>query len=384
LEVNGTKFGSNEVKFRERQNTSFDGEAAVLRTISHLGLGSTWNTGLYNTGIWITFKPPTEEDLVELYRQLTADQIEMGRMSYGLAYANTSSYHIERLCRFAQQHIYRINANPDEIGPANILDHIKSQDITSLLWGLACTMFPKGFNYSRACMVDPEKCQHVTNEILNLRKLQLVNRAGLTDRQKAHMAEHRGGTKITVKDLQSYGSEMTRASFHRVVVNEGEKDEITINLRSPSITEYIQTGHRWIDDMVNNVEQVLGSTGTVEEKNKLIDMKSRATIMRQYCHWVSSIELDTNQITDRASIEKVLNNISGDQNIRETFLTEVKKFIENSSVSVVGIPTYDCPKCGKPNEGNITFPYRTNMIPIDVIQLFFVLLTQKRRDLENR
>src|ERR1700752_155348 len=384
LNFNEARYGSHEVKFKERQNSTFDGELAVLRTISHLGLGSTWNTGLFNSGIWITFKPPSEEDLVELYRQLTADQIEMGRSSYGLVYANTSSFVIERLCRFAMQHVYRINSKPDEIGPANALSLIKAQDISSLLWGFACTMFPKGFGYKRACMADPTKCQHLLSETLNLRKLQVINRSALTDRQKAHMAEHRGQTKLTTQDMKLYESEMIRAQNRRVVINQGEKNEIAFMLRSPSIAEYIETGHRWIDDMVNTVEQVLGSSSTFDERNKLIDAKSRATIMRQYCHWVSSIEFDSNLIEDQISIERTISSISGDKVIRETFLTEIKKFIENSSVAIIGIPTYDCPSCGKANEGPITYPHRTSMIPLDVIQLFFVLLTQKHRDLANR
>lgn len=384
LESNNRRFGSGEVRFKEQKNTIFDGEMAVLRTISHLGLGTTWNTGLYNSGLWIIFKPPSEDSLVELYRLLTSDKIEMGRYSYGLAYSNTVSYTVSRLCQFALDHVYQISANSKEINSTNVLQYLRVQDIDSLLWGMACTMFPNGFSFSRACVANPEKCQNVTREILNLRKLQVVNRRVLSERQKDHMAIHRTSKTMTVKELQSYQADMTRASIYRVTVNEGEKNEISFNLRSPSIAEYIQTGHQWIESIVETVDQALGSTASIEERNRLVELRSKASIMRQYSHWVESIEIDSNQIKDKISIEKILNNLGSDRTIRDEFIKGVRKYIDNSSVSVIGIPTYDCPKCGQTNEGPESFPHRTTMIPLDVIQLFFVLLTQKHLEIMNR
>lgn len=384
VEINGGKFGPNMLKFKERQNSVFDGEIAVLRTISHLGLGDVWNTPLYNSGFWVTMKPPAEDDLVELYRQLTSDAIDLGRYSYGLVYANTTAYTVARMCHFAMQQVYRIGTHPDQITAANALEHIKVQDIGALLWGLACTMFPKGFAYERACTADPEKCQHVVKETLNLRKLQVVNTRALTDRNKVMLSENRSAQKLTIKDIESYQADLTRAIGRRVVINEGKSDEIAFNLRSPSIAEYIQTGHRWIGDMVETADKALGSTATTEERNTLVEQRARASIMRQYSHWVDSIELESNVIKDRASIEKVLNNISGDRKVRVEFTKQVTKFIDFSSVSVVGIPAFTCPKCGKPNESHQDGPFKTSMIPLDVIQLFFVLITQKHRDMAKR
>lgn len=380
----GVKVASAEVRLKERQNSVFDGEMAVLRTISHLGLGGIWNTALWNTGISVTFKPPAEEDLVELYRQLTSDAIQIGRYSYGLVYANTTAYTVSRMCQFAAQHIYRISANPEQINSGNILNHISAQDINTFLWGLACTMFPKGFVYERPCTINPEKCQHVVRETLNLRKLCVVNRRALTDVQKAHMAENRSAQKLTLQDLERYRSEMVRAGTHRVVINEGHDNEIAFNLRSPSIEEYIQTGHRWIDDMVDTADKALGKEANANLRNRLVDQRARASIMRQYSHWVDSVEIDSNVIKDRASIEKVLASISGDRHIRTEFNKAVSKYIDTSSVSVVGIPTYECPACGAVAEHPHEYPYKTSMIPLDVIQLFFVLITQKHRELVNR
>lgn len=383
-EHNGEKLRSGEAKFGEKQNTRFNGEAAMIRAAAHLGLGTAYTVALWNTGLWVTFKPPSEQSLLELYRQLTSDQILLGRLSYGLIYSNTSAFVIDRMCNFAREHILRISANKEEINKDNILDHVKAQDISSFLWGLACTMFPKGFDYSRACMADPTKCQHSIKESINIRKLQMVDRNSLTDYQKAHMADHRSQMKLTINDLKRYEAEMTKASSRTFRVNEKEASEFEFTLRTPSISEYIASGHRWIDDIVSTVEKALGASVTADEKNRVIELNSRATVLRQYSHWIARMGFDTNTIDDQQSVEEVINMVSTDQVIRETVLNQVKKFIENSSVAVIAIPTYDCPACGVAQEGPTTYPHRTSLIPIDVTQLFFVLVTQKYQELLER
>ncbi len=384
LEFNNTRVHSSEAKQPDARNTVYEGDVAVLRAMQHLGLGSSWNTALYNSGIWVTFKPPSEEALVELYRQLTSDQITLGRLSYGMIYANTTSFIHERMCRFAVEHIYRINANSEHVNTDNILSHIKATDINSFLWGMACTMYPKGFTYRRACTADATKCQHVLTETLNIRRLQFVNNAGLSPRQRAHMLAHRIKTNLTKEDLSQYEADMIKTQGCRIEVNKGKSSEIIFNLKTPSITEYFESGHQWIDSMTLAVEKTLGSDSSYEERNRLIDLKHRATIMRQWAHWVESIEFGSNSTVDRASIERVINSVSGDKTIREAFMTGVRKYIENTSISVIGIPTYDCPSCGAANEGPVSFPHKHSIIPLDVPQLFFVLLTQKHQDLQTR
>lgn len=385
VEFNNLRYASSEAKFPAKSNSNFDGELAVLRMVSHLGMGSAYNTALWNSGFWVTFKPPSEEALVELHRQMTSDQIEFGRSTYGLAFSNTTSYSVARLAKFAVNHIFRIFANNEEIGGSNILQHIKVQDINAMLWGMACTMFPKGFAYSRACTNNPEKCTHVVHETLNLRKLQVVNLRDLTDRQKSIMADNRGKQVLGVKDLQLYQSDMVKASVHRVVINEGKADEVAFILRSPSVEEYIESGNRWVSDMTNLTDQALGSNASVKDRNDIVELRARASIMRQFSHWVSEIQFgEGNTIKDRASIESTLTSISGDKRVREEFTKAVTEFTDRSSVSVIGIPTYDCPACGTAQESQRTYPFQTTMIPLDIVQLFFVLLTLKHRDLQNR
>lgn len=384
VQANGLKVGPYAIGHKEQKNTVFSGEIALLRLMNHLGIGTAFNMPLWNSGMWVVFKPPAEEEIVELFRQLTSDQIRLGRETYGMVFSNTTSFTVERMARFAVQHIYRICADPNKINAANILDHIKVQDLPLFLLGLACTMYPKGFLYSRACMINPEKCQHVVKELIDPSKMIFVNKAPLSEQQRVHMGVNRGTTTITEKDLAFYQNQLTAAAPYRFIVNEGRRNEVAVTLRSPSVREYIESGHRWIDDMTTMVESVLGASGSAEDKNTLVELKSKASLLRQYAHWIDKLEFDTNTIEDRATIENTLSQISADNDLRDQVLTEVRNYIERSSIAVVGIPTYVCPACGHNHEGPDNFPMKSSVIPIDVLQLFFVLLTRKHQDLQSR
>jgi hypothetical protein len=102
--------------------------------------------------------------------------------------------------------------------------------------------------------------------------------------------------------------------------------------------------------------------------------------MRQYSQWVESIEFNSNIIEDKETIESTFSILSSDDNVRDEFIQEVTKYINESTISVIGIPAYDCPNCGAPQEkveGVSTYPKLVNILPLEVVQLFFALLAQK-------
>jgi len=382
LLLNNETFGPSQIRFRESQNEVYSAESAVLRTMAHMGLGTTWNTPFYNTGMWASFKPPTEEALLELHQLLTSDQIEMGRYSYGLALSNRTAYTAARMAKFAVDHLYTTSLSPDV--STNLLEILRIQDLPSLLWGVACTLYPNGFPYSRACTANMEKCQYVLQENLNIRKLQMVNRRGFTPRQVTMMSKARGSRSTTLESLGLYQTDFPKAGNRKVTVYKDTPREINFILRSPSIAEYIESGQRWIDGMVQSVDAVLGTTASSEDRNRMIDQYANASWVNQYSHWVESISFGSGTITDRLAIESSMAPLSGDTRIRNEFTQGVIDYIESSSVAVVGIPTYVCPKCGKPVDGPETFPFKSNLIPLDVIQLFFILITQKLWAIRNR
>lgn len=363
-------------KLRPIENQNLKGERSVIRMLSHLGLGTLFQVPLWHTGMWITFKPPSEAEIIEINRVIQADKIKLGRYTYGLAFSNITSYTIDRLIEFALNHVYDTTLKNEEAPISSLRSIIASQDIPSLLWGFVCTMYPRGFNYVRSCVSDPEKCNHKTKDTLNVFKLQWTNENALTDWQKTHMSKRQPGSK-DLASINRYKEELSVIQKRKIVINEGRDDSIDILIKSPSISEYVDAGHRWVGDIVETVNRALSAEARNEERNEIITKHGQASAMRQYSHWVDSIEIGSNVIDDLESIEKNLNVLSANDEIRSQFITEVVDYINRSTVSVIGIPVFDCPSCGTVQSGSMNLPHHTNVIPLDVIQVFFALLTQR-------
>ncbi len=352
------------------------GEAAVISAITYLGMGSLFQAPMWHSGIWITFKPPTESELIELNRQMANDKISLGRYSYGLLYSNLTAYTVARLVDFAKDHIYSTSVMSDQLHNNNIKAHLDSRDLFAFLWGFATTMYPRGINYQRGCISDPEKCKHVVSETLNVTKLQWTNPDALTDWQKSFMSNRSARTQ-TLDNVKRYKTELARTQNKRFTINKDSSCELYITLKSPTLEEYVETGQRWIGDITSQVESMLGSDSVLGQRNAEIIKHGQASIMRQYSHWVESIEYDKVLIKDRETIENTLSSLSGDDVIRADFQETVSKYINESTMSVIGIPVYNCPVCGTSQETEGAYPRVSEIIPLDVIQLFFALLSQR-------
>lgn len=380
---NNASLAAAAPRMRELENTNVKGANAVIRMITHLGLGTLFQVPLWHSGFWITFKPPTDSELIELDRMMAADKISFGRYSYGMAFSNTTVYTNDRLISFALAHVYETTAKSEDINLENLRNHISAQDIPSLLWGFVNTRYPRGFNYRRPCVCDPANCKHIVEETLNVSKLQWTNTNALTDWQRTHMSTRQAKTK-DLASITRYKEELTNLQQKRVTINEGQHNELTFTIKTPNITEFIDAGHRWISGIVSIVDRALGTTDNEEERNNLITGHGRATSMCQYSHWVGSIEYATNTINDLDTIEETLKVLSSDEEIRVNFTTTVVDYINKSTLSLIGIPVFDCPKCGKTADGSYDIKGLKNIIPLDVIQVFFALLTQRLDRLAQR
>lgn len=382
-QVGGRPLIGSVPQFQDVQGQNIKGERALLRLVSHLGHGTVFQAPLWHSGIWVTFKPPTEAEIVELNRSMMADKIKFGRSSYGLMYSNMTAFTIDRLVDFALDHVYNLTSKTEDVNKENLRDHVVCQDIPSLLWGFVCTMYPRGFLYERACISNPEKCNFVLKETLNVMKLQWTNMKSLTEWQKTHMSSRQPKIK-TLADIKRYKEELARLQHKRITVNEGLSSEVSFTLRSPSITEYISSGHQWINGIVENVDRALGIDASTNERNNTITLQGQASALRQYAHWIESIEFQGNITDDRESVDEMLALLTADDEIRDRFLTEVVNYISTSTMSVIGIPVFKCPQCGTDHTGNDKFPHHTNIIPLDVAQVFFGLITQRLERIATR
>src|SRR5690606_37359667 len=85
-----------------------------------------------------------------------------------------------------------------------------------------------------------------------------------------------------------------------------------------------------------------------QARNSYINLQGQATAMRQYCHWIKEIHMsDGALIDDQETIEEAVDRLSADVEVAKTFIDEVGKYIDDSTISLVALPKYDCPACGQ-------------------------------------
>ncbi len=368
-----------KTRFSAKEGENLKGEAAMLRVMEAVGIGSTFQAPLWHTGIWLTFKAPPDTALAELYRQIIAEKIDLGRRTYGLSLSSVSGITTDLVVDFALRYVYQCTLDTRE----DLKNIISSHDLDSLLWGLACVIWPNGFQYQQACTNDVENCKNVIKDILNVSKLQWPDSGALTDRQVMHMSKRRN-KQMTIKDVEEYQNELLRIQPTSVPIKT-KKDNLTLTLKVPTLGEFIDSSNLWISSTIAKLNAAFMKKADDDVRNDYVREQAQASSLNQYSHFVKSITFgDNNIIEDQETIYNTLTHLSSDDNIREDIMKAIFDFKDNTVIAVIGIPGFECPKCKKEQTADKTYPRHTNVLPLQVMTTFFTLVELRLRGIQLR
>jgi hypothetical protein len=351
------------LSFKNLDGGTVSGEKAVLQVRALIGLGTVIQVPLWHSGFWLSIKAPGESQMIELNRRLTDEKIVVGRTTNGLAFANTSSYIHQTLLDFLMDYIY--DTSLQDKSKDTIRSLIQSPDLPLLYWGLASAIWPRGFQYARPYIDPVTKAEKILKQKLGMSKLLWVDTKSFTPWQVTHMSNKLSGSMSTAM-VKRYRDEFTIGAPKRVQLS----DSIAVTLRVPSAVEYVVAGQKWIGQTTKTVDDAFSETPDDARRANFIVRHSQATAMRQYTHWVGKIEAAKSTIEDVDTIEKILNDLSGDDGIRDKFFDEVKKFIDDSTLALIGTPA-------ALHEKEDTLPRFPHVLPMNVEHTFFTLLEQK-------
>lgn len=368
-------------KFKPAGSTALVGDPAISRLRAYRGLGSMHRIPLWNSGFWITISAPSEPEVLELHNLISQDRSTLGRRSYGMSFSNTTAIYADRIMAFAMEHIYNTTVN---IKPGTDLRTlIKSNDIPTIAMAIAASMYPNGFNYERSCVANPEECKHVIAEKIDISKTLLVDTNSLTAWQIAHMSKVTHSS-VEEADVKRYQQEMVIAQRRKYELDAESDTPVVVYMKVPTITEYVESGHRWINEITALVDRALTKDVSNDQRNAYLITQGQATTMRMYTHWIDSLEFGGADVNDTETIENSLNTISSDNTLRDEFTVAVQNYIASSNISVIGIPSFKCPICGGVNSSDKPHPEIRDAIPIDVYQTFFEVIVQRVRTISER
>lgn len=350
------------------------GEKAMIRVRAALGRGSLVQIPLWHSGFWLTIRMPEESRLLELYQRIAEDKIQLGRETHGLAFANHSVFMAGHIMDMALEHHYE-NTVKDLNDMQEVRSLIQSPDLAAIAWGMACAVWPRGFQYSRAVLNAAGEETRVIHEKLNLAYLQWTDTASLTEWQIKHMSR-RSQSSCTRADLENYRNQFTRGQATKYPLN----DKINLTLAVPTVKDYLESGERWVNNIVHMIDTTFTKLSGPNERNKYITDHGKATAMRQYSHWIKEIELPSigKRIVDKETIAMFCDSISSDDNDRNEFFNVVNKFINESTISIIATPIVD------DLERNRTIPRLPWLLPMDAVSTFFILHDQKALQILRR
>lgn len=384
VDVDGNSIGISVPKSQHIENKVIGGNRAKAVIFEKLGIGAYVSIPLWHSGFHITITPPTESQIIDIYRQYASDLVTVGRSTNGIIYSNTSVIAIKVLVNLIFERGLVHSTSIKDWKSKDLTKLIKITDLYPLLLGLLKAQYPRGFNYDRSCIADPNECRHTVSKKIDFSKLLYVDKAVLTDNQKAHM-KNRKPESITEEEVLSYQNGIkTNTSVRYDIGKKAEIDSLYINTKVPTINDEIEIGLNWISTTEDMAVQVLEEESE-EEKKSAIWSYTNASIMMEMSHWVDSIEVDSLSIPDRVDVNNNLTMLSSDDTIRESFYDSVNKYISNATLAMVAIPAYKCPACGKDQSvTNNTNKVFDNIIPINVLNTFFNLTEYRVKKIAQR
>ncbi len=357
------------------KNKSLSGYRASIRTTIAMGGGAPYTVRLWHTGISVTITPPSELSIIELQTKIENMSEDVGRSTFGSLNSNSTVFIDKLLTEFALEHVIVSSMQTD--GDIDITaNDIMLNDLRPLIFAVMASVYPKGFEYSRACIADAKSCNHTEKGLIDLNKMFYVNKDALSKKHLKHMTSTAKNT-MSIKDIEEYQNSLGPLATRKIEI-ELPEDTAILYLKSPTIAERTASGERWISFLEKGVMATLGKKYDDTQRKMLIFKRAISTNARQYAHYVTKIRYKESGdvISDVADIEDALNTLSTVDSARAKFTTEIVKYIDDSMVAVVAIPVYDCPSCELPqnytnHEGErLEIVGSRNLIPIDVNAVF--------------
>ena len=364
---------------------------ALTKVIGNLGIGLPDLVPCYQTGIWVKLNTPTAAEFIRLDEIIAKEKVHYGSLTRGAIFSNQSVILRKHVTNFILDHITWTTA------PSMDKDYLKSiikaTDLDMLMLGLMYTRYQDGYPFAQSCTVNPGKCTHITEGLIDLRELAWTDKNLLTEKQKRLMRSPR--KRITEEQLREYQEEFQFKNNGKIILSrdtdvdeENIENGVIINLETPSLAQEEDYGIEWINNLVSNAENVFREKHSEKDRQQYINNEVLVSSFKTYGQWVGSVDVYENGVllkrfTDREELDTIFDHLSSEIKYVDIFKRSIHKYITDTIVTVIGVLNYECPACGGKHD---TSPGPHHIIlPIDVLYYFFtqVQSSVKRSILES-
>lgn len=344
--------------------------ATATRTYMNakLGIGSVVNLTLPGSGVMLTVSIPQLTDLANHQYAFAAEKHLLGVATDGLIYASDGVLIEQKFVDFLRPLILGCNVQINH--PSEILDFLPQTDLQIIAQQLAVAMYPRGYRIVSPCLIDVNKCNATTEELISPAKMLLIDNAVFTPFQLKIYSER--NTLHTLEQIQKYIDEASDTPQRTTQIIEG----VRVVWRIPTIRESLDMGLTWVNEITQNIEKMF-SSAPFTVRTKIAEQHQKQTALRMYGHWVKEIQIDEQgaTITDPAQIAQNLNDFCGSEDVVIKLMNGVAEYITSITRAVVGVQQHQCHNCKGwkvPNN-----PDKASIIPVDPVKVFFTLRDQR-------
>lgn len=372
-------------------DTPLSGVQAIAKATAFTSVGAVLTFPLPHSMIWLTVKAPSDGQLLELERRINNERAIIGRRSLGRVFSQadviTKGMVLDLIFRLVVQSTY-----PSD-DPAELRKAILQTDTELLIANFAASIYPNGYPLVRPCLADPGKCNEIAKGRVSIPKMIRYNNNAFTQEQRRFLT--RRVTRANPVELEGARaqfpqSQKANAAFTRTTRVRGEEvsNQVIFTFRTPTIAEYLENGYLWINELETAADEAFGNKITMTQRDEHIDRSAESAALRQYSHWVGSIQYrdaqgqDAGRVEGREAIYETLERFSADETVADFFYKAIQDYIDSVTVAVVAIPSWDCPSCKKEQptpEGDFK-----HLIPIEASETFFTVQRRRSHTLDTR
>lgn len=372
---------------------TISGATAVAKFTSVIGVGDVIQVPAWHSGFWVTLKPATQSELINLERAIASNEITAGRETNTLVYSNYGVIINRILVDFIVGHITDTSLKLP--GDGNITDYISVHDYFPLVVGLLTSMYPSGFEYVRPCaessvLVDADgnevteemlvnnnikvkaKCSHITTGKLDPKRLMKHNRLLITNAMREHMAK-RMPQSVSITECINYRKMIHDIDDKTVEFTASNGSVIAITFHIPMLSQYIATGEAWIMKLIELGEELFTKADTNMTKNAKIDEIVSANALGIYNAFVKKIAIGDEIASDTTTVTEILEMFTNDEKLFESIMDVLKEYISLSPIALPAIANYNCPNCKKDQNIAMAGTHFKELIPLNPVETFFDL-----------
>ena len=372
-------FGINKAKVakkysREEGDVVLSG--AEAKKIFTIITGGMRRVTLWNSGITVTVRNLTLEQISRFLHELNHTSYQYGREYGGLYYAfadlEISKYIVERLFPLVICGSSYLEWRDTD----KLLKVIKWQDFHVIVWTLASMMYPDGASIKYVC----SECEHIVEETADLTKMRLNNTTLINDKMLTHFENLRvkGHEYHTAEDIVQYQKDTGLSRTVEFSYGDAENErKFEVVLRQASIADYLALGESYNAEMSRMCN--------FDDEDKVMQYIAM-THYRCFTPWIKSIK--STVIINGKPTSFVINNYdendvrTTDVNEQETvqmcldefrqhapeFADQMQDFIIGTKISHIAFYFPECPKCRHKVENGYG-----GFIPYDPVHAFFTL-----------